>query len=137
MKHIFNTLTILALICSISSFSCPEGKTAKNNDIAISQNGCGPSVTNLMTQVSSKLGNYFGDNFEGCCNDHDKCFGTCGSDRKACDNTFYSCMKTKCKKKNVFSRSYCKVMAKTFYELVENFGGEFFKKSQTKHCECV
>lgn len=121
MKQIFNTLTLLALICSISCFSCPDGKTAKDNNVVVDPNGCGPAVSNLTTKITSAIGNYFGNNFEGSCNEHDKCYGKCGSDKKECDSDFHSCMKSKCNKKNVLIRTYCKAQAKIFFELVDEF----------------
>ena len=82
MKQSMNTLVIILLICSITCFSCPDGKKAQDNNIAVNPNGCGPAVSNSLTKISNTLGNFFGDNFEGCCNVHDQCYGKCGADKK-------------------------------------------------------
>ena len=36
--------------------------------------------------------------FSSCCEDHDKCYGTCGKTQAECDNASESCMLNKCKK---------------------------------------
>lgn len=137
MKQVIRVLLGLSLIFSICSFTCPKGKKLKDKGIPIKPNGCGPEVKSLITKVNNKLANLFGYQFRGCCNTHDICYSKCGTSKKNCDTNFLSCMRKICVKKNILTRAYCKLMAQSFYALVDQFGMRYFESAQRQQCICV
>ena len=117
--------------------TCPAGQTKVDNGTDKKENGCGPEATSFPLELINALGNSLGSDFKECCNTHDVCFGTCGTDREECDKDFYDCMKGKCSKKSALSEAWCKVKAKSYYLMVKNGSDCFFNNSQKDHCTCV
>eukprot|EP00759_Apiculatamorpha_spiralis_P055212 PhF_6_TR7322/c0_g1_i1/m.10979/K01047/PLA2G, SPLA2; secretory phospholipase A2 len=76
---------LMAMDCS---FKCPDGSKPKKQKASHvpSSNGCGTA--------GFKVDPEFG--FEPCCDEHDKCYDTCGSSRSHCDDVFEKCMKDHC-----------------------------------------
>lgn len=76
-----------------------------------------------------------------CCNDHDICFGTCGSDKEDCDRKFKRCLYNTCevheKDMNLISFKKCKGGAKLLYTATMAFGCTSFKEAQHSACICV
>jgi len=94
-------------------------------------NGCGPygwdySVPDFV--------------FEGACNNHDICWGTCGSSQNACDQRFLADMQNACRAAhnggNVFSKfalSRCLELADIYYRAVSG-NEKHFEESQDEAC---
>lgn len=80
-----------------------------------------------------------------CCNEHDKCYGTCAVTNfedafKKCNNDFKDCMTKVCVEvegNHWAARQLCKANAGTFYEIVKNLGPIAYNNSQKNHCDCV
>jgi hypothetical protein len=70
------------------SYMCPDRtKPSRARDGHIpSSNGCGTAGF----QVDPEFG------FSPCCDEHDMCYDTCGSDRDTCDKKFEKCLKATC-----------------------------------------
>jgi RHS repeat-associated protein len=77
--------------------------------------------------------------FKPCCDQHDICYQTCGSDKKKCDRDFYRCMNAACDAAypaDTARRALCKSQASIYYAAVDKEGDSPFKKDQDKACKC-
>merc|ERR1712098_319516 len=110
-------------------FTCSNGATpAEDPNYTADSNGCGPSAFPIA-------GPSFG--FESCCEEHDICYGSCGTSRTQCDNDFYSCMYCICQDEgNFLDREFCEELACSYYELVDEFGCFSFNGGQEDACIC-
>ena len=76
--------------------------------------------------------------FEGCCNAHDKCYGTCGQTKYKCDLGLGACMASRCMAKLWWSPSLlglCVKQAEIYTAAVLGFGGDPFDAAQDENCE--
>jgi len=115
--------------CS-DSFTCPGGATPIDNpDNEPDANGCGPSAFPFAGPSFS---------FLECCEQHDFCYGTCGTSKVQCDNDFYSCMACSCEEEydDPFSRFGCEQLACSYFQLVDEFGCFAFNGGQEDSCIC-
>ncbi len=94
------------------------------------------TAVELIMDLLNKIGNTVGKRFIECCNSHDRCYGTCGTTHKGCDDTFNTCMKKECEPLNIVQKAACKATAFTFYQAVDKGGKCGFHKSQQNHCQC-
>ena len=111
-------------------FSCPAGQSpaAKEGHIPVS-NGCGTGQMKLPETVVD---------FTPCCDVHDVCYHTCGSDRHACDVDFAECMDAACHAGGLAKDrlATCHSQAK-MYGLGVSLGGcPPFLESQKDACHC-
>lgn len=78
---------------------------------------------------------------EVCCNEHDVCYDTCGSDKEVCDGRFKSCLYNTCKEKekdmDMLSSKTCKGGAKLLYTATLALGCAAYKDAQHSACICV
>ncbi|MCS6871810.1 MAG: phospholipase A2 [Anaerolineae bacterium] len=92
---------------------------------AAAQNGCGPE----------RFGGLVPDLwFTPACNRHDICYGTCGSNRAACDSRFYEDMRAICATRSWWTRTSCYAAAWTYYQAVRNFGQGAYNNAQRVAC---
>jgi secretory phospholipase A2 len=105
--------------------------------LARAANGCGPEYFNIDPL-------YNGTALQGlipCCNKHDICYETCGSNKSNCDIDFYFCMATACLRipsaswsgNTYYSKIVCRAEGKVLFMIVVHFGDDSYKKAQ-KHC---
>jgi RHS repeat-associated protein len=83
--------------------------------------------------------NPFGFSFSDCCQEHDDCYGTCGSNKDACDTNFLECMLAACEKEDprrISRVEQCKTYAKRYYWWVHNAGDTAYTKGQAESCAC-
>lgn len=92
----------------------------ENAEYKFECNGCGPKGM----QVSEPYGLF------KCCNGHDLCYSTCGTEKDFCEKTFRSCMKQVCSEKGA-EQEACQKQADSLSGLTAAFGGNFHLKSQT------
>ena len=104
--------------------------------------GYEPSVNGCGTDGGFPVpDSYFGlVNFTPCCNDHDRCYGTCGSNRADCDSELSDCMKNACD--NYFTlpitwheRAACRVTASVYWGTLRVLGGEAYESAQDEACD--
>ena len=89
-----NGETCVATSTCDEGFTCSNGATpTEDPNYTADSNGCGPSAFPIA-------GPSFG--FESCCEEHDICYGSCGTSRTQCDNDFYSCMYCICQDEGNF-----------------------------------
>jgi len=90
-------------------------------------NGCG----SYGLSVKSEFG------FTPCCDEHDKCYGTCGKTRKACDDAFLACMNQRCQRVPAKQQNACQSEASLFSLSTVALGCNAFINSQREGCECA
>jgi hypothetical protein len=99
-------------------------------------NGCGPEGW-IGHLVPNGLGYY---NFVDPCNNHDECYGNCGSAKDVCDSTFRSEMHGSCKARKAGTAKDvaaglvglppCDRVAEIYYGAVHVGGGSAFQDAQ-------
>ncbi len=79
----------------------------------------------------------FNNLFNGACNNHDICYGTCNKNKEGCDDRFYEEMIASCSaySNDVGDKAYCKTMAYVFYLAVSKGGSSFYEVAQDEYCE--
>ena len=80
-----------------------------------------------------------GCSFLDACNNHDKCYQTCGSDKKQCDTALFNAMLAVCKQCDSgpgMADRPCANDAQDIHDGVNNLGGSSFKDDQDKRCGC-
>ena len=112
------------------AFTCPEGQSPvpKEGHIPVS-NGCGTGGMKLPDTIVD---------FTPCCNLHDVCYHTCGSDRHTCDIDFSQCMDDACHAAGLprDSLATCHSQSKMFGLGVSLGGCPPFLESQRDACHC-
>lgn len=117
-------------------FKCPKNRIPVMNLNHVPQsNGCG------------SLGMFFEKEdlpraeMVDCCNDHDLCYDTCGSDKEDCDRKFKRCLYSICdvnkKELDLISEKKCKGGAKLLYMATMALGCTAYKEAQREACSCV
>ena len=96
-------------------------------------NGCGPAGG---PKVPDKFGKA---SFLKACNKHDICYGTCKSDRKACDKKFGQRLRAACRGaygKGTTGRARCLERADEYHDLVTALGSVAYDDAQSEACQC-
>ena len=80
----------------------------------------------------------FGFDFGNACQNHDDCYGKCGSNKDACDAKFYNDMKNQCDsyRPALANPSFCYLLAEVYYQAVHRKAGDAFRASQNESCKC-
>ena len=124
---------------SISSFDRLGLKKCRSK---IPRQGYEPQVNGCGAQDGASYPNsYFGlVDFTECCNNHDRCYGTCGSNKSQCDSNLSNCMKKACDEYFSLSiawheRAICRMMASIYGLAVGIGGGDAYEKAQDDACE--
>lgn len=139
MKTCLLLLSVLLIHTQCLGITCPSGQTVTSSDYVPTTNGCGSS--SFQTMVADLI-NPYNKKFEGCCNTHDKCFGTCGtpnfkSSFDGCNSDFKQCMKSQCNKVlDKVKKLSCNLAYKSIYTAVDKLGSTFYDGSQKKACTC-
>ncbi len=116
--------TLYSTINACSAMTCPSGLSLFQA-YAQTFNGCG---SGKMASITPQL------SFQGCCNNHDKCYGTCGSSKSNCDSTFQTCMKRTCR--SGILGLPCRLAADAYFQAVKTFGCNPFQNAQQEKCKC-
>lgn len=100
-------------------------------------NGCGAAGSGISSYIPNT---YYYFDFEDACNNHDKCYGTCNTDKDTCDSTFHSELKDACYNKNVLWAPamfiLCLEHLSTIYYLAVSFlGKDAYEEAQDEACE--
>lgn len=114
---------------SSCTFQCKDGSSGKPRPgYKPKPNGCG--TTGFMFKLMPRL--------RKCCDQHDICYGTCGTSRKICDDQMYQCAKQQCssfqKRITISLPNFCKEKWIDF--AIRLFGCSAFLKSQKEACVC-
>ena len=107
--------------------------------LAPTANGCGPDDWRNKLVPNRP---YLVIDFTTACNNHDKCFGTCGALKTKCDKDFYDDMVFLCYQKYNWNSvtpappiyenllNVCKSLANAYFQAVSNFGNEPYNNAQ-------
>jgi RHS repeat-associated protein len=72
--------------------------------------------------------------FSGACEDHDKCYGTCGMQKHVCDANFYADMAAICR--GIYAGdANCLFYAHLYFRAVHLYGSSAYRSAQ-KNCMC-
>lgn len=76
-----------------------------------------------------------------CCDNHDFCYDTCGTQRKQCDDQLRKCLADYCQQRSSGKDSNwmkdCQGTSNLISSGAAGFGCESFLQSQEKACECA
>lgn len=100
-------------------------------------NGCGAAGSGISKYIPN---NYYYFDFEKACNNHDKCYGTCNTNKDSCDSTFHLELKNACYNKKVLWSPVmfilCLEHLSTIYYLAVSFlGKDAYENGQDEACE--
>ena len=141
IKTVFETIAFVdSLIDSTveeeCTFQCPEDEKPRINLKHVPKsNGCGSLGMFLNRDELSR------PEMEDCCNKHDFCYDSCGSDKEECDKTFKKCLYSTCNDDDYFgdiiSEKKCKGGAKLLYTATMALGCKSYKDAQRNACICI
>jgi hypothetical protein len=124
------------------NLTCPAGREkAPRSDYTPSVNGCGAQKfarAGLRPAFDPPDG-FDGADFSASCNAHDICYGTCNSNKAACDLEFLRSMRRDCANplnKRRLARAFCYGVANTYFSAVDEFGQEPWAGGQRAACVC-
>jgi RHS repeat-associated protein len=103
-----------------------EFRTDKQKGIP-KANGCGAEGGQGFPGV------VLGADFNPACNTHDKCYGTCGVDRKHCDTQFKDMLYAACN--SSYNPQTCRYVANRYYNGVRVGGNGPYEAAQDEHCQ--
>lgn len=117
-------------------YSCPPNKIPIGNPNHVPKpDGCGSFGIYLEKEDLAR------PDMTDCCNEHDLCYGTCGSDKEDCDKKFKKCLYRTCdevkKEVDTISHKTCQGGAKLLYTATVAFGCTSYKEAQKEACQCV
>ncbi|MDP0490673.1 MAG: RHS repeat-associated core domain-containing protein [Verrucomicrobiota bacterium JB023] len=119
--------------CKACGDGTKEGRTKEQGEEPGEGNGCGAEGGISFSDNPGRA------NFKPCCNEHDKCYATCGADKDKCDQDFRKCMRKACatvyERWNIPGRAACYIVAHSYYVAVKNGGGGAYERAQDKHCK--
>lgn len=115
---------------------CPE--RVPDPDHVPTANGCGPS--GLGAAVPDRWRRV---DFAGACARHDRCYGTCNTDRQACDDAFLARLRAACRRaypdataRQRGLRRRCGEAARAYHAAVAGLGSPAFEAAQAAACLC-
>ena len=126
--------------CNSKSKTC-EGRTDKQKDGEIKVNGCGPEGGVIWGADVVPDSYFFVVNFENACNLHDRCYGSCNSNKAQCDDLLRQAMKIECYKSlflfPLFLNS-CLAQVDIYWVAISKLGNGAFEAAQDNACvwEC-
>ena len=115
----------------------PEGpniyRYSKNNPIKLSDASglaCGSGWSENIVPDHP-----FGFDFTDACQAHDDCYGTCGADKRKCDELLYDKAIAKCESYiHLGNPALCRALAGTYYRAVRMFGNGPYRSGQKEGC---
>ncbi|KAF0296228.1 Group XIIA secretory phospholipase A2 [Amphibalanus amphitrite] len=117
-------------------FKCNLGYVPVNNtDYIPSSDGCGSLGVKWDTESLPV------EQLSDCCDAHDLCYDTCGSDRDFCDLAFKRCLYAVCdrekKRLDKLAQKACKGASKLLYTGTLALGCKSYRDAQRRACRCV
>lgn len=112
-------------------FNCPQGHQKIPSGRKSEVNGCG------VQGMSIDIGHF--PAFTEICNEHDRCYGTCGVSKDQCDREFSQRMNKYCKlqrKRSVDLYQNCMGVTSLYTTGVMTLGCSFYLDAQKQACIC-
>jgi hypothetical protein len=144
MKTALAALVLVARLAAAQQCEYPiqdlracAGRTPRSG-YTPSVNGCGPEGSSLpLPQGSAKA------SFLEPCNEHDRCYGTCNSDKSTCDSNFLTATRESCFAAYPRSdpdawdaRAVCLSRSRAYANAVKSLGQSAYDEAQKLACEC-
>ncbi|KAL7647342.1 UNVERIFIED_CONTAM: hypothetical protein RMT77_000937 [Armadillidium vulgare] len=117
-------------------YKCPNEneKPVANPTYIPSENGCGSFGIYLEEKDLPR------SEMVECCNEHDRCYDTCGLFKEDCDNKFKRCLYKTCEplktNKDIINLKYCQGGAKVLFTATIALGCSPYKEAQRRACIC-
>ncbi|KTF74925.1 hypothetical protein cypCar_00038530 [Cyprinus carpio] len=118
------------------TFKCNHGYTPvpRPNYKSPPPNGCGSPLFGFQFDIGLP-------SLTRCCNEHDVCYGTCGREKKDCDEQFQVCLETICsylQRTLGLSQSVqaCQSAVTLLFDMVMHLGCKPYLDSQRSSCIC-
>jgi hypothetical protein len=73
--------------------------------------------------------------FTNCCNKHDLCYGTCGSDKATCDQEFKACANRQCSREE--KKAECRSTVSYYMIGLKMVECPMFTSAQEAACDCA
>jgi hypothetical protein len=126
LRRLRSKTKVLAKGCDTPT--CSDGTApAEGKGIPASSNGCGPE--GAADWVIKALDHPV---LKPCCDTHDICYGTIGSDRPDCDGRFFHCMTYECKGLPWYYRYGCYEASAIYWAAVRAGGCSAWQDAQVK-----
>ncbi len=100
------------------------------------ENGCGPANDPRSLIIPNSWGLM---DLKPCCNAHDKCWGTCNSNRDTCDSSFLNCNTSLCSRYigNAALQATCLAVGTAYWGFVHSpLGNDPYAAGQREGCQC-
>jgi hypothetical protein len=119
---------------------CPKSKRKqKPPPYEPEVNGCGPKGGSLSKVIPDS---YMAANFKPACDEHDRCYGTCNSNRNVCDRNLRRDMQRACDEAYPQHEDFydhagvCHSRTNAYYNAVNDRGNDAFETAQKEACDC-
>ena len=127
LSHTLHYTTLHSLSLHITLYSSIGHRARQRTKHVPSTNGCGAG--GLAVQTLPEM--------VPCCDEHDYCYDTCGSNKQDCDNKFQECLLKTCEAPSAGTKQECEASASLLSVGVNAFGCHSFQLSQKKACVCL
>lgn len=129
---LFVFLVTIKYLHAACEFSCPQGHLKKPSGRKSEVNGCG--VQGMSIDIGPDL-----PVFTEICNEHDRCYGKCGTSKDLCDREFSREMNKYCESQHKRSTDLyqkCQGIASLYTTGVVTLGCSFYLDAQKQGCIC-
>ncbi|XP_022621135.1 group XIIA secretory phospholipase A2-like isoform X4 [Seriola dumerili] len=98
-------------------------------------NGCGSPLFGFQFDIGIP-------SMTKCCNQHDRCYDTCGQKKRNCDDELHHCLMTMCRKElkplgsETTVQAVCESAVTLLHEVVKYLGCKPYLDSQKESCVC-
>jgi hypothetical protein len=116
---------------------CPNRTEKQNYEPTV--NGCGPEGGWLSKVIPDSYGDA---NFKPACDEHDRCYGKCKSNRDVCDRNLRRDMERACNNaypqhEDFFDhRGVCSSRTNKYFDAVHSLGKGPYETAQKDACDC-
>jgi hypothetical protein len=102
-----------------------------------------PGYTPTLDGCTNVPDSWGAANFTPGCNNHDRCYQTCNSDKNACDNALHTDLNQACNAaypgsdaRSQIKLKGCLSASSTYFFGVQKAGGSFYRADQILACDC-
>ncbi|CAF1307351.1 unnamed protein product [Adineta ricciae] len=125
------------LVCKSDRCYCGMKQKPSKQVLPPTADGCGTHRTKWNYWAIHWIGEHY--KFTSICDEHDRCYGTCNTNRLNCDQTFCFDLLASCETRwstEEKKLTFCKSWAKTYCKAVKSYGSGAFGNAQNEGCWC-
>ncbi|CAF0766843.1 unnamed protein product [Adineta ricciae] len=125
------------LVCKSNLCGCGMKQKPSKQVLPPTMDGCGTNHTKWNYWAIHWIGEHY--KFTSICDEHDRCYGTCNTNRLNCDQTFCSGLLASCKTNwstDQIRFKFCKMWAGTYCNAVKHYASGAFENAQNEDCWC-